>query len=70
MRLCTMKTKEKLLEEIKKISRDNYNGDGETWLDTAAFKALFNYTSARNLKKIKDHLLWEVELQKKFEDKH
>ena len=64
-----MKQKEKLLEEIKKISRDNYAGDGETWLEIAGVKALFNYTSARNLKKIKDHLLWEVELQKKFEDK-
>ena len=65
-----MKQKEKLLEEIKKISRDNYAGDGETWLEIAGYKALFNYTSANNLKKIRDHLLWEVELEKKFKEKY
>lgn len=64
-----MKQKEKLLQEIIKISSDNYCGDEETWLDIAGVKALYNYTSARNLKKIKDHLLYEVELQKKYEDK-
>lgn len=65
-----MKQKEKLLEEIKKISRENDAGEDESWLEIAGYKALFNYTSARNLKKIKDHLLWEVENHKKFEEKY
>tara|TARA_Y100001937_G_scaffold122628_1_gene184116 strand:+ start:783 stop:974 length:192 start_codon:yes stop_codon:yes gene_type:complete len=63
-----MKQKEKLLQEIIKISSDNYCGDEETWLDTAKVVALYNYTSARNLKKIKDHLLYQVELEKKFKE--
>ena len=64
-----MKQKEKLLDEIQKISLENECGDGESWLDIAGLKALFNYTSARNLKKIKDYLLWELENKKKYEDK-
>ena len=64
-----MKQKEKLLDEIQKISLENECGDGESWLNTAGAKALFNYTSARNLKKIRDNLLYEVELQKKYVDK-
>ena len=64
-----MTKKEKLLEEIKKISIDNECGDGESWLEIAGLKALFNYTSAKNLNIIRNHLLWEVENQKKFEEK-
>tara|TARA_R100000231_G_scaffold28631_1_gene25432 strand:+ start:5120 stop:5317 length:198 start_codon:yes stop_codon:yes gene_type:complete len=64
-----MKQKEKLLDEIQKISLENECGDGESWLGIAGIKALFNYTSAKNLKTIRDHLLWEIENKKKFEDK-
>lgn len=63
-----MKQKEKLLEEIQKISREIDAGDGESWLEIAGYKALYNYTSARNLKKIKDYLLWEAENLKKFKE--
>jgi TnpA family transposase len=65
-----MKQKEKLLQEIRKISIENNCGDGESWLHVAGLKALFNYTSAKNLKTIRDHLLWEIENSKKFEDKN
>ena len=63
-----MTKKEKLLEEITKISRDNNVGDGETWLGIAGLKALFNYTSAKNLNIIRDYLLWEVENSKNFKE--
>ena len=66
-----MKKKEKLLEEIMKISRDaidlnDIERDTEdTYLDTCAYKALFNYTSLNNLKKLKKYVLYDIANTKK-----
>ena len=66
-----MKKKEKLLEELMKICRDaidlnDIDVDTEDgYLDTCAYKALFNYTSLNNLKKLKKYVLSEIANTKK-----
>ena len=70
-----MKIKEKLLKDLMKICReaidaDDMNDDTEgTYLDTCAYKALFNYTSVNNLKKLKEYVLHEMANNKK-KNKH
>lgn len=65
-----MKTKEKLLEEIRKLSLEHSDVDRDfSYLEDCALKALFNYTSLNNLKKLKEYVLWDIENKKKFEDK-
>ena len=66
-----MKKKEKLLEELMKICRDAIDTDDmtadrdDTYLDTCAYKALFNYTSVNNLKKLKEYVLYDIANTKK-----
>jgi len=70
MRLCTMKTKEKLLADINKISREvddlcfkmsSEHEFGDTF-NTCALKALYNYTSIRNLRILKKYAQDELKI--------
>ena len=70
MRLCTMKTKEKLLADINKISHEvdylyfeisSEHEFGNTF-DTCALKALYNYTSIRNLRILKKYAQDELKI--------
>ena len=59
--------KEKLLQEIRKLSLENSDIDSDfNYLEDCAVKALFNYTSLNNLKKLKEYILWDIEKNKKF----
>lgn len=62
MRLCTMKTKEKLLADINKISFEYDellfdlkldDGSDDSVFSNCALKALYKYTSIRNLRILK-----------------
>ena len=62
-----MNKKEKLLQEIRKLSSEHSDVDSNfSYLEDCALKALFNYTSLNNLKKLKEYVLWDIENQKKF----
>ena len=62
-----MNKKEKLLQEIRKLSLENSDVDSDfTYLEDCGLKALFNYTSLNNLKKLKEYILWDIENKKKF----
>ena len=62
-----MNKKEKLLLEIRKLSLENSDVDSNfCYLEDCALKALFNYTSLNNLKKLKEYILWDIENNKKF----
>ena len=64
-----MSKKEEVLKDLLKICRDAIDADDmtadreDTYLDTCATKALFNYTSISNLKKLKQYVLNDI---KKF----
>ena len=64
-----MSKKEEVLKDLLKICRDAIDADDmtadreDTYLDTCAYKALFNYTSISNLKKLKEYVLYDI---KKF----
>lgn len=62
-----MNKKEKLLQEIRKLSSEHSDVDSDfCYLEDCALKALFNYTSLNNLKKLKEYVLWDIENQKKL----
>ena len=62
-----MNKKEKLLQEIRKLSREHSDIDSNfSYLEDCAIKALFNYTSLNNLKKLKEYILFSIESEKKF----
>lgn len=70
MRLCTMKTKEKLLADITKISFEYdellFNlklddGSDDIVFSDCALKALYNYTSIRNLRILKKYAQGELD---------
>ena len=70
MRLCTMKTKEKLLADITKISfkYDELlfnlkldDGSDDSVFSDCALKALYNYTSIRNLRILKKYAQGELD---------
>ena len=67
MKGIIMNKKEKLLQEIRKLSSEHSDVDSNfSYLEDCALKALFNYTSLNNLKKLKEYVLWDIENQKKF----
>ena len=67
MKGIIMNKKEKLLQEIRKLSSEHSDVDSHfSYLENCALKALFNYTSLNNLKKLKEFILWDIENQKKF----
>ena len=65
-----MKTKEKLLADINKISREvddlyfemNTDVNEESVFDDCALKALYNYTSIRNLRILKKYAQNELKI--------
>lgn len=70
MRLSTMKTKEKLIADINKISRevdDLYfelkidDGNDDSVFRDCALKALYNYTSIRKLRILKKYAQGELD---------
>jgi len=76
MRLCTMKTKEKLLADINKISREvddlyfkmsSEHEFGQTF-DTCALKALYNFTSIRKLRILKKYAQGELDRAREMKD--
>jgi hypothetical protein len=64
-----MSKREEVLKDLMKICSDAIDPDDmtadreDTYLDTCAYKALFNYTSISNLKKLKEYVLYDI---KKF----
>lgn len=61
-----MSKRAEVLKDLMKICRDASIAEGNTendYLDTCAIKALFNYTSISNLKKLKEYILYDI---KKF----
>jgi|DEB0MinimDraft_4_1074332.scaffolds.fasta_scaffold249136_2 hypothetical protein len=67
MKGIIMNKKEKLLQEIRKLSLENSDVDSDfTYLEDCGLKALFNYTSLKNLKKLKKYILWDIDNNKKF----
>lgn len=67
MKGIIMNKKEKLLQEIRKLSREHSDIDSNfSYLEDCAIKALFNYTSLNNLKKLKEYILFSIESEKKF----
>ena len=77
MRLCTMKTKEKLLADINKISRevdDLYfelkidDGSDNSVFSDCALKALYNYTSIRKLRILKKYAQNELDRAREMKD--
>ena len=65
--MSIMNKKEKLLQEIRKLSREHSDIDSNfSYLEDCAIKALFNYTSLNNLKKLKEYILFSIESEKKF----
>jgi len=76
MRLCTMKTKEKLLADINKICHEvddlyfkmsSEHEFGQTF-DTCAVKALYNYTSIRKLRILKKYAQGELDKVREMKD--
>ena len=70
MRLCTMKTKEKILADITKISFEYDqplfelkldDGSDDSVFSDCALKALYNYTSIRNLRILKKYAQGELD---------
>ena len=63
-----MSKRAELLKDLMKICRDASSAEGDTedhYLDTCAIKALFNYTSLNNLKKLKEYVLYDSANTKK-----
>jgi len=76
MRLCTMKTKEKLLADINKICHEvddlyfkmsSEHEFGQTF-DTCALKALYNFTSIRKLRILKKYAQGELDRAREMKD--
>ena len=63
-----MSKRAELLKDLMKICRDASSAEGDTegnYLDTCAIKALFNYTSLNNLKKLKEYVVYDIANTKK-----
>ena len=76
MRLSTMKKKEKLLAAINKICHEvddlyfemsSEHESGFTF-DTCAIKALYNYTSIRNLRILKKYAQGDLDRAREMKD--
>jgi len=71
-----MKTKEKLLADINKISHEvndlyfemNTDVNEENVFEDCALKALYNYTSIRNLRKLKKYAQGELDRAREMKD--